>query len=149
VYRCRTLAWQNNWRLETPEIKVQKLKDPAVQEKYWQAIEEKSSEITMGNDDEDNVDKTWITVKGIVMNAAVRILGYEERPERNDWYDNECETMIRSKNQAYKTWLSRPTLAKRIAYEKKRRLTDNYVRRNKDKLNQHLLRITEEFNEND
>jgi hypothetical protein len=41
-------------------------------------------------------------IKGIVMNAAVEILGYEERPERNNWFDNECETMIRSKNQAYK-----------------------------------------------
>jgi hypothetical protein len=44
----------------------------------------------------------------------LQILGYEERPERNVWCDNECETMIRSKNYTYKAWLSRPTHAKRI-----------------------------------
>jgi hypothetical protein len=57
--------------------------------------------------------------------------------------------MIRSKNQAYKAWLSRPTRAKRIAYEKKRRLTDKLRTKKKgQKLNEHLLRITEEFNKN-
>jgi hypothetical protein len=63
------------------------------------------------------------------MNAAVEILGYEDRPERNNWFDNECETMIRSKNQFYKAWLSRPTCAKRIEFKKKRRLTEKLCRK--------------------
>jgi hypothetical protein len=147
IYRCRILAWTNDRRLKTPKIKVQKLEDPAVQEKYHKAIEEKSSEITLGNDDKDNVDKTCKTIKGIVMNAAVEILRYDER---NYWFDNECETVIRSKNQAYETWLGRPTRAKRIEYEKKRRLTEKLCRKKKrHKLNEHLCRITEEFNKND
>jgi hypothetical protein len=75
VYRSRILAWKTYWRLKTPKIKVQELKDPAVQEKYWKATEEKSSEITLGNDDKDNIDTTWKTIKGIVMNKAVEILG--------------------------------------------------------------------------
>jgi hypothetical protein len=54
------------------------------------------------------------------MNAAVEILGYGDRPARNDWFDNQCET-IRSKNQAYEAWLGRPTHAKRIECEKKRK----------------------------
>jgi hypothetical protein len=31
VYRCRILSWKNDQRLKTPIIKVQELKDPAVQ----------------------------------------------------------------------------------------------------------------------
>jgi hypothetical protein len=65
------------------------------------------------------------------MNTAVEILGYEERPERNDWFHNECENMIGSKNQAYKAWLSKPTRAKRIEYGKKRRLTGKLCRKKK------------------
>jgi hypothetical protein len=57
--------------------------------------------------------------------------------------------MIRSKNQAYKAW---PIHAKRNQYENKRRLTDKLPvcrKKKRLKLNEHLLRITEEFNEND
>ena len=53
------------------------------------------------------------------MNAAVEILGYGDRPARNDWFDNQCETITRSKNQACEAWLGRPTHAKRIECEKK------------------------------
>lgn len=96
------MAWKNDQRFKTPKTKVQKLEDPAVQEKYLKAIQEKSSEKTMGNDDKDNAAKTWKTIKGIVMNAAVEILGYQKKPKINDWFDTECETVIRSKNQAWR-----------------------------------------------
>jgi hypothetical protein len=84
VYTCRIPVWKNDQRFKTSKIKVQKLEDPAVQERCWKAIEEKPNEITLGSVDKDNVDKTWKTVKGTVMNAAVEILGYKERPERSD-----------------------------------------------------------------
>jgi hypothetical protein len=43
VYRCRIVAWKNDRMFKTPKIKVQELKGPAVQEKYWHAIEEKTT----------------------------------------------------------------------------------------------------------
>jgi hypothetical protein len=67
VYSCRILAWKNDRRLKTPEIKVEELKDPAVQEKYQKAIEEKSSQITLGNDDKENADKTWKTIIKVLL----------------------------------------------------------------------------------
>ena len=50
---------------------------------------------------------------------------------RRDQKGYECETMITSKHQAYKAWLSRPTCAKRIECEKKRRLTDKLCKKKK------------------
>jgi hypothetical protein len=62
-YRCKIMAWKNDNRLKTPKIKVQKPEDPASQEMYQQAIAEKTSEITLANDDKSNPDKTWKTFK--------------------------------------------------------------------------------------
>jgi hypothetical protein len=59
-----------------------------------------------------------------------------QRPEKNEWLDEESNTALMARNQAYQTWLSRPTRAKRkednrINYvERKRGLlqTNSYAR---------------------
>jgi hypothetical protein len=75
----------------TPKIKVQKLEDPAVQAMYQKAIEEKTSETTLESHDKDNVDKIWKTLIYTIMNTAMEILEYENRPDRNDLFNMNVE----------------------------------------------------------
>jgi hypothetical protein len=63
------------------------------------------------------------------MVAAITVLGYEGRPERNYWFDEERKTALTLKNQAYKAWLSQPTHIKRTEYEKQKGYQINYARR--------------------
>jgi hypothetical protein len=87
------------------------------------------------------VNEAWANIR--VMEAAITVLGYKERPERNDWFNEECKTALTLKNQAYKARLSRSTWIKRTEYEKQR-IADKLCRKKKS-----LGTMSGRFKEND
>jgi hypothetical protein len=46
--------------------------------------------------------------KGVIK-AAILTLGFETKPRRNEWYDEEYEEAISVRNQAYNKHIGRPT----------------------------------------
>jgi hypothetical protein len=83
-----------------------------------------------------------------VIKSATLTLGFETKPRRNEWYDEEREEAISVRNQAYNKYISRPTRAKITEYENMRRIADKICRKKKRAaLNEHLTKISEEFND--
>jgi hypothetical protein len=73
-----------------------------------------------------------------------------QRGLKNEWFDEEYNTALVARNQAYQAWLSRQTRAKRAVYEEKRRQSDKLCRKKKrTATNKRLCKISEEFEEND
>jgi hypothetical protein len=50
---------------------------------------------------EDDIDKDWENLKQGVLEVATTVLGYAERPEKNEWFDEECNMALMARNQAY------------------------------------------------
>jgi hypothetical protein len=52
------------------------------------------------------------------MEAAEQTIGYQPKPDRRGWFDDECGRALEEKNAAYKKWIDRPTRDKRMEYER-------------------------------
>jgi hypothetical protein len=78
----------------------------------------------------NDTDNTWEQLKQGEMKAAISALGYETKPRRNEWYDEECKEAISVRNQAYNRYISSPAQAKRTEYENKR-IADKICRNKK------------------
>jgi hypothetical protein len=86
---------------------VGKLNTPDNQEKCQKAVQENIRE--NGSWNTNDTDKTWKHLKQRVITAAILTLGFETKPRRNKWYDEECEEAISVRNQASNKYISRPT----------------------------------------
>ena len=38
-----------------------------------------------------------------------KTIGYQPRPDKRGWFDDECRVALDEKNIAYKKWIDRPT----------------------------------------
>jgi hypothetical protein len=138
------MVQRNKYQQKEPKIDVGKLKTPDNQEKYQKAVKENIRENRSWNT--NDIDKAWEHFKQGVIKAAISTLGFETKPRRNEWYDEECEAVISVRNQAYNKYISKPTRAKRTEYENKGRITDKICRKKKRAaVNEHLTKIGEEF----
>jgi hypothetical protein len=90
VYRCRILTWKNEHLVKEPKVNVRKLEIPEIHDGYRRTLHRKAN----GEDEEpkNDVDEVWANIKQRAMEAAMAVLGYEDRPERNDWFGEECKT---------------------------------------------------------
>jgi hypothetical protein len=101
------MVQRNKYQQKEPKIDVGKLNMPDNQEKYQKAVQENIRENGFWNT--NDIDKTWEHFKQGVIKAAILTLGFETKPQRNRWNDEECEEAILVRNQAYNKNISRPT----------------------------------------
>jgi hypothetical protein len=140
------MVQRNKHQQKEPKIYVGKLNSPDNGEKYQKAVQENIRENGFWNT--NDIDKTWEHFKQGVIKAAILTLEFEKKPRRNEWYDEECEEAISGRNQAYNKYISRPIRAKRTEYKNMRRIADKICRKKKRAaLNEHLIKICEEFKE--
>jgi hypothetical protein len=59
------------------------------------------------------MEEEWKQLKEAITEAAQQTIGYQPRPDRRGWFDDECKVTLDEKNRAYKKWIDRPTRAKR------------------------------------
>jgi hypothetical protein len=55
-------------------------------------------------------------LKEVIIEAAEQTTGYQPKPDRRGWFDDEYRRALDEKNAAYKTWIDRPTRTKRLEY---------------------------------
>jgi hypothetical protein len=67
-------------------------------------------------------EEDWKQLKEVIKEAAEQTTGYQPNPDRRGWFDNECRRALEEKNAAYKKWIDRPTRAKRLEYERLRKI---------------------------
>ena len=81
-----------------------------------------------------DVNKVWINIKNAILETAKEETG-EQRKERNlDWYDEECQKVMKEKIDARKKCLNKETRKNREEYEEKRKIATKLCRRKKKEM---------------
>jgi len=52
------------------------------------------------------------------MEAAEQTIGYQPKPDKMGYFDDECHKALEEKNALNKKWIDRPARAKRMEYER-------------------------------
>jgi hypothetical protein len=79
------MAWKDGHISKEPKINIQKLGNPEVRETYQKLLGEKLTQ----QESEDDIDKDSENLKQGVLEVATTVLEYAERPEKNEWFDEE------------------------------------------------------------
>jgi hypothetical protein len=80
-------------------LDINKLKKKEVKEEFIKVV---TANIQNNNLDEvEDINEIWNKIKIGVNEAAGKIIGKEERPQRNSWFDEECHTILEDKKRAY------------------------------------------------
>jgi hypothetical protein len=72
--------------------------------------------------EESQVEEDWKQLKEVIKAAAEQTIRYQPKPDRRGCFDDECRRTLEEKNAAYKKWIDRPTRAKRLEYERLRKI---------------------------
>jgi hypothetical protein len=59
------------------------------------------------------INEIWNKIKKVITEADGNIIGKAERPQRNSWFDEECQIMLEDKKGAYNKMIKRNTRKKR------------------------------------
>ena len=89
----------------------------------------------------------YTLLKNSINKAADKIIGKQDKPIRNEWFDEECTLILEEKNRAYKRMIGRYTRQNELEYKNKRREA-NHMFRNKKRewLHENLSNISTEYN---
>ena len=79
-----------------------------------------------------------------IVEAAEQTIGYQPKPDRRGWFDDECRIALDEKNAAYKKWIDRPTRSKRLVYEKLMKVAHKKCKKKKRTYIDNCIRNTEE-----
>ena len=107
---------------------LEKLKDPATNEKFSREVKKKIGE----NAQQRTTTEGWEKLKKAIVEVAENTIG-EKRRLRNDWFDQECEEIIARKNDARTKLLQRRTRTRQEEYDMLRREANKVCRRKKKK----------------
>jgi hypothetical protein len=88
-------------------------------------------ENTQLNSENRSIEEKWQRCKTVMVTAAEQVLGIEKKRKRNEWYDDECERLVKERNVARIKMLQRRTRMTVSEYENKRRLVKSECRKKK------------------
>jgi hypothetical protein len=71
---------------------------------------------------ENHMEEDGKQLKGTIIEAAEQTIGYQPKPDRREWFDDECRRVLEEKNAAYKKWIDRPSRTKRLEFERLRKI---------------------------
>ncbi|PNF35639.1 hypothetical protein B7P43_G18286 [Cryptotermes secundus] len=105
-----------------------------------EAFQNKIKEI---NDNRASKEVIWVDFKTAIITEAERTLGYQEKQDNREWFDEECRESINLKNKKY---MERPTRARNEAYNEGRRKAGKICRKKKQAfLNEQLVQMEEDL----
>ncbi|XP_062717045.1 uncharacterized protein LOC134292171 [Aedes albopictus] len=123
----------NNVRYRRPpRYNLERLKQPDVASAYAQNLEAALPD--EGELDEAPLEDCWSTVKAAINDAAESTIGYVERNRRNEWFDEECRTVLEEKNAARAVMLQQGTRQNVERYKQKRKQQTRLFREKKRRL---------------
>jgi hypothetical protein len=94
------------------------------------------------------MEEEWKQLKEAITEAAEQTIGYQSRPERRGWFDDECRVALDEKNIAYKKRIDRPTRAKTLEYERLRKVAHKICKSKKrTHIDNHIRSIEENSKE--
>jgi hypothetical protein len=116
---------------------VVKLKQDETREKYRHEI---ALAITPAIDDaSDSVGYSWNRIQKILKETAEKTIGSAAPSRRNKWFDSECESANREKNEARLRMLQRHTRQNENEYKEKRKFQQRLCRKKKREYEQNEI----------
>jgi hypothetical protein len=79
---------------------------------------------------ESHKEGDWKQLKQVIK-ATEQTIGYQPKPDRRGWFDDKCRSALEEKNAAYKKWIDRPIRAKRLEYERLRKMAHKNIKTRK------------------
>jgi hypothetical protein len=92
--------------------------------RFQQQLEEEFGKLQTeeATKEESQIKEDWKQSKEFIKKAAEQTIRYQPKPDRREWFDDECRKALEEKNAAYKKWIDRTTIAKRLEYERLRKI---------------------------
>ncbi|PNF24941.1 hypothetical protein B7P43_G09156 [Cryptotermes secundus] len=145
-YRCKISCQRYKQYEKCKKFNTDKITESDKRE----AFQNKIKEI---NDNRANkevmVEGIWVDFKTAVITEAEKTLGYQEKRDNREWFDEECRESINLKIKKYMEYMGRPTRARNEAYKEERRKADKICRKKKWAfVNEQLLQMEEDFKNN-
>jgi hypothetical protein len=88
----------------TRRFHIDALREVSMVRKFQQQLEEKfvKLETEQVTERESHIEEDWKQLKEVIKEAAEQAIGYQPRPDRRGWFDDECRRALEEKNAAYK-----------------------------------------------
>lgn len=96
--RARISRANNSRSAKRIKFNLDALKDADTSKLFSEQAEAKLSEISGNSED---VQEVWTNLKVSIKYAAEKVLGEKPKPQRNGWFDAECQEATDQKNKAY------------------------------------------------
>jgi len=131
-YRCK-IAYSKHKPNRIRRLHVDALQEANTVRRFQQQLEEEFGKLETERVTEENshIEEDWKQLKEVIMEAAEQTIGYQAKPDRKGWFDDECRKALEEKNAAYKKWIDRATTTKRMEYESLRKIAHKICKNGK------------------
>ena len=68
----------------------------------------------------EDINDIWNTIKKAVSESSGKIMGKDEIPQRNSWFDEECQIILEDKKKAYIKMISGNSRQHKLFRQKKK-----------------------------
>jgi hypothetical protein len=110
-------------------LDINKLKKKEVKGEFIKVVTENIQNNNL--EEVEHINEICNKIKMGVNEAAGKIIGKEERPQRNSWFDEEYHKILEDKNRAYNKMINRSTRKSEQEYKDKRREEHKIFRQKK------------------
>jgi hypothetical protein len=90
-------------------------------EEYLNVYQQKINEKLEDTDGIEDVQIEWNKVKNVILEVAKESLGGKKGRRIEEWFDEECRTVVQEKNDMRKIMLQRMTRSSKETYQEHRR----------------------------
>ena len=133
-YRCKIANSKYEPNRTTRGFHTDALREASMVTRFQQQLEEEFGKLQTekATKEESQIEEDWKQLKEVTKEAAEQTIGYQPKPDRRGWFDDECRRALEEKNAAYKKWNDRPTRAKRLEYERLRKIAHKTCKTGKE-----------------
>jgi len=145
-YKCKIAYSKYEPNRTTRRLHVDALREASAVRRFRQQLEEEFGKLETERvtEEKSHIEEDWKQLKEVIMEAAEQTLGFQPKPDRRGWFDDECRKALEEKNAAYKIWIGRKTAAKRMEYEGLRKIAHKICKNRKRTHMDNRIRDTEE-----
>ena len=104
------------------------------EDNYKRIFEEVISKQLHDDNESSNIEEVWNDLKKTLSETSKEVLVERKRPDRREWYDNDCRMLVEKKNEIRKKMLQRETRATVDAYKNARKEATKLCRKKKKAL---------------
>ena len=115
-YRYKKANSKYEPNITTRRFHTDALREASMVARFQQQLEEEFGKLQteQATKEESQIEEDWKQLKEVIKEAAEQTIGYQPKPDRRGWFDDECRRALEEKNAAYKKWIDRPTRTKRL-----------------------------------